>query len=129
MPQEVIEAAEIEWATALREFTGQQVIDGLTLLKRSGLQFAPDLPKFAEFCRTTKPAHPSHVERAPAIPHGTGIAGYVEHVLAPNAKTKTAQDELAKIRQILRRTGNPLCVDDPEGFDAMVNDHKRRYGF
>jgi hypothetical protein len=114
---------------SLREFTGQQIVDGIDRMKRDGLKFAPELPQFLAYCRAGKPAHPSHVERAPAIPHGTGIAGYVEHVLAPNAKTKTAQDELAKIRQILRRTGNPLCVDDPEGFDAMVKDHKRRYGF
>jgi hypothetical protein len=103
MPQPVIEAALDEWALALRGYTGEQVIDALRRVRESGMQFAPDLPAFIGFCKQTKPAHPSHVERYPAIPSGTGVAGYVTHVLAKGAATPKAQAEMEKIRGILRK--------------------------
>lgn len=125
MPPNVREAACEEWALGLRKFDGEAVIAALTAIRNQGLKYAPDLPLFLDYCKGAK----SEVERPraeyPQIPAGTGIGGYVSHVLAPNARSPIAKQEMAKIQQILHRRGRPLCVDDPEGFDAMFAEHER----
>lgn len=89
----------------------EAIIDGYDAATKDRAPYMPNLVEIATAVLAANSARIRAREEASKIegPNFTGgIAGYVEHVLAPSAETKTAVDHIDEIRRIVeRKAGQP----------------------